>query len=51
VPAAFLELETLETLGRTILQLIPPISGTVVLEGRHLNQLHGRELRRARAHF
>jgi len=39
------------TLGRTILQLIPPTSGTVILEGRNLNQLSGRELRRARADF
>ncbi len=39
------------TLGRTIVQLIPPTSGTVVLEGRNLNQLHGRELRRARSDF
>jgi oligopeptide transport system ATP-binding protein len=39
------------TLGRTIVQLIPPTSGTVILEGRNLNQLHGRELRRARSNF
>lgn len=39
------------TLGRTILQLIPPTAGTVILEGRHLNRLHGNELRRARADF
>jgi oligopeptide transport system ATP-binding protein len=39
------------TLGRTILQLIPATSGTVVLEGRHLNRLSPRELRRARADF
>ena len=39
------------TLGRTILQLIPATSGSVVLEGRNLNRLHGRELRRARADF
>jgi oligopeptide transport system ATP-binding protein len=39
------------TLGRTIVQLIPPTSGTVVLEGRNLNQLRGRELRRARSDF
>ena len=39
------------TLGRTILQLIPAPSGTVVLEGRHLNELRRRELRRARADF
>jgi oligopeptide transport system ATP-binding protein len=39
------------TLGRTIVQLIRPTSGAVVLEGRNLNQLHGRELRRARSDF
>jgi oligopeptide transport system ATP-binding protein len=39
------------TLGRTIVQLIPRTSGTVILEGRNLNQLHGRELRRARSNF
>ena len=39
------------TLGRTILQLIPATAGSVVLEGRNLNRLHGRELRRARADF
>ena len=39
------------TLGRTIVQLIPPTSGTVILEGRHLNRLRGRELRHARADF
>ena len=39
------------TLARTILQLIPPTGGTVVLEGRHLNHLSGRELRRARSDF
>ena len=39
------------TLGRTILQLIPATAGSVVLEGRHLNRLHGGELRRARADF
>ena len=39
------------TLGRTILQLVPATSGSVVLEGRNLNQLHRRELRRARADF
>ncbi len=39
------------TLGRTILQLLPATAGTVVLAGRHLNELHGGELRRARADF
>ncbi|MBA2434244.1 MAG: ATP-binding cassette domain-containing protein [Chthoniobacterales bacterium] len=39
------------TLGRTILQLIPATSGCVVLEGRNLNALHGRELREARRDF
>lgn len=39
------------TLGRTILQLLPATEGTVVLEGRNLNRLDGRELRRARADF
>lgn len=39
------------TLGRTILQLIPPTDGSVVLEGRNLNRLKARELRRARADF
>jgi len=39
------------TLGRTILQLIRATSGAVILEGRNLNHLAGRELRRARANF
>ena len=39
------------TLGRTIVQLIPPTAGTVILEGRNLNHLHARELRRARGDF
>ena len=39
------------TLGRTIVQLIPPTAGKVILEGRNLNQLHGRGLRRARRDF
>ncbi len=39
------------TLGRTILQLIPATEGNVILEGRNLNQLKARELRRARADF
>jgi oligopeptide transport system ATP-binding protein len=33
------------------LQLIPPTSGNVVLEGRNLNRLKGGELRHARADF
>jgi len=32
-------------------QLIPPTAGTVILEGRNLNQLHARDLRRARGDF
>ncbi len=39
------------TLGRTILQLLPATSGSVVLEGRNLSELRGRELRRARRDF
>jgi len=39
------------TLGRTILQLIPSTEGAVVLAGKHLEQLHGAELREARADF
>ena len=39
------------TLGRTILQLIPATSGTVILEGRNLGALHGRALRKARRDF
>ncbi|MEP6974894.1 MAG: oligopeptide/dipeptide ABC transporter ATP-binding protein [Spartobacteria bacterium] len=39
------------TLGRTILQLIPATSGSVLLEGCNLNQLRGGELRRARRDF
>ena len=39
------------TLGRSILQLIPSTSGTVVLEGRTLNALKGSALRRARRDF
>jgi len=39
------------TLGRTIVQLIPPTAGTVILKGRNLNQLHARDLRRARGDF
>jgi len=39
------------TLGRTILQLIPATSGTVVLAGRNLTELKGDDLREARADF
>jgi oligopeptide transport system ATP-binding protein len=39
------------TLGRTILQLIHPTAGKVVLEGRVLTALRGRTLREARADF
>ncbi len=39
------------TLGRTILQLLPATSGSVVLEGRNLSELRGCELRRARRDF
>jgi ABC-type oligopeptide transport system ATPase subunit len=39
------------TLGRTILQLIRATEGVVVLNGRNLTQMHGRELREARADF
>jgi oligopeptide transport system ATP-binding protein len=39
------------TLGRTILQLIPSTSGSVILEGRNLNRLKTGELRRARSDF
>jgi len=39
------------TLGRTLLRLIDPTEGTVVLEGRNLTRLEGEELRRARADF
>jgi oligopeptide transport system ATP-binding protein len=39
------------TLGRTILQLIAPTAGVVVLEGKNLAGLRGDELRRARADF
>jgi oligopeptide transport system ATP-binding protein len=39
------------TLGRTILQLIPPTAGTVVLHGLNLTELEGDELRHARAEF
>ncbi len=39
------------TLGRTILQLISPTSGAVILEGRNLNRLDQQSLRRARTDF
>jgi oligopeptide transport system ATP-binding protein len=39
------------TLGRTILQLIPATSGTVLLDGRNLTALKGTALRQARADF
>jgi oligopeptide transport system ATP-binding protein len=39
------------TLGRTILKLIPPTEGSVVLAGRNLAGLQGNELREARADF
>jgi oligopeptide transport system ATP-binding protein len=39
------------TLGRTILQLIRPTEGTIVLAGQDLAALTGHELRRARAGF
>jgi oligopeptide transport system ATP-binding protein len=39
------------TLGRTILQLIRPTEGVVVLNGRNLGKIHGRDLREARAAF
>jgi len=39
------------TLGRSVLRLIPPTEGTVMLAGRNLTQLSGDELREARAGF
>ncbi|MGA2747660.1 MAG: oligopeptide/dipeptide ABC transporter ATP-binding protein [Verrucomicrobiota bacterium] len=39
------------TLGRTVLQLIAPTEGAVILQGRHLTSLRGGELREARADF
>jgi oligopeptide transport system ATP-binding protein len=39
------------TLGRTILQLIPPTDGAVILAGKNLAELHGSDLREARADF
>lgn len=39
------------TTGRSILQLPPPTSGTVTLEGRDITSLGGRELREMRRHM
>jgi len=39
------------TLGRTILQLIRPTEGVVLLEGESLTALHGAALRKARSAF
>ncbi len=39
------------TLGRTILQLVHPTEGTVVLDGRVLTHLRGKTLRQARSNF
>jgi oligopeptide transport system ATP-binding protein len=39
------------TLGRTILKLIPPTEGSVILGGKNLAGLHGSELREARVEF
>ena len=39
------------TLGRSVLRLIPPTEGTVLLAGRNLTQLNSDELREARAGF
>ncbi len=39
------------TLGRTILQLVPATSGSVVFDGQELNRLSGRALRAARRGF
>jgi oligopeptide transport system ATP-binding protein len=39
------------TLGRTVLRLIPPTDGAVILAGRNLTQLSRAELREARAGF
>ena len=39
------------TLGRTILQLIKATDGSVILGGKNLTELAGRELREARADF
>src|ERR1043166_5560783 len=39
------------TLGRTVLRLLEPTAGTVILAGRNLTQLSAVELREARADF
>lgn len=39
------------TLGRSILQLVKPVSGRVTLEGRDITSLSGSKLRRARVDF
>jgi peptide/nickel transport system ATP-binding protein len=39
------------TVGKGILQLVPPSSGSVVYNGRELTQLKGNELRPLRRHF
>jgi len=39
------------TLGRTILQLIRPTEGVVLLNGRDLTDMHGQQLRQARSGF
>ncbi len=39
------------TLGRTVLQLIAPTAGAVILAGKNLAELKGHDLRRARADF
>jgi oligopeptide transport system ATP-binding protein len=39
------------TLGRTILRLVPPTEGTVILAGENLAELNGEQLRQARSNF
>ncbi len=39
------------TVGKGILQLVPPTAGNVTYDGRELTQLKGRELRPLRRHF
>ncbi len=39
------------TLSRTIMQLVPPTSGHIYLEGRDLSKLTHKEIRRARLNF
>jgi oligopeptide/dipeptide ABC transporter ATP-binding protein len=39
------------TLGRTVLQLIHPTAGSVILDGRRLTGLRGRELRESRSAY